>query len=427
VATLGVGSAGGQIVLFLASPVLLRLYTPADFGLFTLTYSAAGLLVTLCSWKIERLIVLVPSRRQALDLLTAVIGLAVTGSTTLLLVLLVSRPLVAIPIDAGLLWLLPLSVTMIAVSAGLRALAVRSRAFAAVATAQVCRSLVFMGGAIGTAVSWQSGITRGAMVMLIWQVIGDLAAVMRLGWAVRKFVLVLVLRVQLRQAARSVRRHGSLIAALGLSQLVCSINHQIPISVVAFVFGTAVAGLYSVANSLVAVPCSILATAIAEVVNQRLARLYVERMPIARVLQRTMMTTAVAGIGPFLALALLAKYIVPLLIGPQWTGAVPAVTILSLSSYLFFIEAPAGYVAAIVKARRYILVWQLMRCTSLTLSGVLAVLGCLSFIGWLILIAVLDGCLYVFEMLYVWSLTRKADADCRTDLTKTRTADTGGH
>jgi O-antigen/teichoic acid export membrane protein len=168
--------------------------------------------------------------------------------------------------------------------------------------------------------------------------------------------------------------------------------------------------LYSLAIGLVAAPCSVVAAAVADVVNQRLARLYAERRPFSHLLARTMGTMALVGIGPFAAIALLGPVVLPVLMGPQWVNAGPAVTILSVASYLFFVEASAGYVAVIVRARRYILVWQALRFGSLSISAALAAFKVVSFTGLLVLLVAGDCCLYLLEIVTVYRFVRRAEA-----------------
>jgi O-antigen/teichoic acid export membrane protein len=413
VAALGSGTLLSQATMCLATPVLLRLYSPADLGVYALLYSYSALLSTLCTWKIERLIVVVPSRQASLHLLTALVAIAVVVTFALLLFVTVVITLNVLPFEGALLWSIPFSVFVLAVSAGQRSTLIRERAYRVAAMAQIARSVVFLGGAIATALWWHGSILMGALPMLLWQITGDLAGLLLQSWANGSVIRLKLKRPRLRRALLTVRNQGSFLGALGASQVICSINQQIPISAVAFAFGRAQAGLYTLAIGLVAVPCSVVATAVADVVNQRLARCYAERRPFSHLLARTMGTMALVGIGPFLGIALLSPVVLPVLMGPRWVNAGPAVTILSVASYLFFVEASAGHVAVIVRAQRYILVWQALRFGSLSFSAAFAALKVVSFTGFLIVLVAGDCCLYLLEMIMVYRFVRRAEAAWR--------------
>jgi len=411
---LGIGALLSQSILFLSSPILLRLYSPADFGLFTLLYTTVGLLATLCNWKVERLIIIVPSRREALLLLTALAVVSIGGGALLLVLTAGIAAAGWRPFDANILWPVPFAMAAVAISAGLRALLIRMRAFGAVAVAQVTRSTVFTGGAIVTALLWPDYLLYGALAMLLWQVVGDLAALLVQAWSGRRTIRVLLLRPHLAKAAAAVRSHRRMLGALGVSQVICSINHQVPISAAAFVFGPVYAGWYSLANSLVAVPCSVVSAAASEVTTQRLARLYADQKPISQLVVRVSLGMALVGFAPFLGIALLAPSILPVVMGPRWVEAGPVVAILAIASYLFFVESPAGHVAPILGARRYILVWQVLRCISLAFAAGLALFGAVSFTGWLVLMVVGDGLLYLLEIAAVYYLARRMETSWRT-------------
>jgi hypothetical protein len=78
--TLGTGALLSQAILFFAAPVFLRLYEPADFGLYSFAYRMIAMAATIGTWKIERLIVVVPARATAVRLLTALVSIAAVAA-----------------------------------------------------------------------------------------------------------------------------------------------------------------------------------------------------------------------------------------------------------------------------------------------------------------------------------------------------------
>src|SRR5690349_18538112 len=78
--TLGTGALVSQAILFFAAPVFLRLYRPADFGLYSFAYGMITLAATIGTWNIERLIVVVPARATAVRLLAALVAIAVAAA-----------------------------------------------------------------------------------------------------------------------------------------------------------------------------------------------------------------------------------------------------------------------------------------------------------------------------------------------------------
>ena len=81
-----VGTALGQIITVLVSPVLTRIYTPDDFGLFAIYISIVSILGVVISLRFETAIMLPEDDDEAVDLVILSTGIAFGLSLLLLLV-----------------------------------------------------------------------------------------------------------------------------------------------------------------------------------------------------------------------------------------------------------------------------------------------------------------------------------------------------
>lgn len=404
VTALGSGALLSQVILFFAAPVFLRFYQPGDFGLYSFTYASISLMATLGTWKIERLIVVVPARATAVRLLAALIAIA-AGAAALFAILIFFAWTIADELPAGtsdklaLMWAAPISMFILLSTTGLRFYSVRVRRFKSIALAQASRAMVFATGIIATAVFARGSVQHGAMIMISWQVVADGCALLIQLRANRETVRLLVLRPRIRMSLAVLRSHRSTLGVLAVSQIISSVNQQIPISTVMLAFGAVPAGWYSLATQFVYAPCSIITSAVSDVVNQRLSRLHAERKPFSHLVLRISVSLAMFGVLPFATIAVLAPTLLPVLLGPRWAGAAQSVSVLAIASYLFFIEAPAGNVALIVQARRYIVLWHIARMASLVGLAAAALFGLIPYSVWLALTVVSDGLLYLFDVI----------------------------
>jgi O-antigen/teichoic acid export membrane protein len=418
-AVLGTGAVIAQFILFLAAPLFLRLYRPAAFGLYSFAYGAIVLLATLGSWKIERLIVVVPARATAIRLLAALTAIAV-ASAVLLAVL-------ALPVwmagnafprlarsELALLWPAPLAMLILVVSAGFRNLSIRTRRFRAVAAAQVTRAAVFVAGTIATGLVWHGSSGNGALLMLSWQIAADGCALLVQLGANRREASLILSRPRLRRSLAVLMRHGKTVGTLALSELINSINQQLPISTITFAYGATHAGWYSLANSFVAAPSNIVTSGVSDVANQRLARLNAEQKQFSHHVLRTTLGMAAVGAVPFAAIIFLAPALLPIVLGRHWVGAAGSVSILAVSAYLSFIVGPAARVALIVDARRYILLWHSLRLAALAGLGAAALYGWITYNLWLALYAAANALLYLLEAFAGRLFARQAEASWRT-------------
>jgi O-antigen/teichoic acid export membrane protein len=418
VTALGSGTLLAQAILFFAAPVFLRLYQPGDFGLYSFTYASISLIATLATWKIERLIVVVPARRTAVRLLTALIAIA-AGAAILLLVLISLAWLIADDLPASapeklaLMWPAPLSMFILVATTGLRFYSIRLRRFKAVAVAQASRALVFTAGTIATALLWSGSAQYGALVMISWQVAADTCAFLAQLGANRGTARLIIVRPRLRSSLAVLLIHRKTVGVLALTQIISSVNEQIPISTVALAFGVVPAGWYSLANQFVFAPCTIIASAVSDVVNQRLSRLHAARQPFSHLVLRMTVGLAIAGIVPFAMVAVFAPTLLPILVGPHWLGASQSVSVLTVASYLYFIEAPAGNVALIVGARRYIVLWHMLRMGRVVGLAAAALFGWVPYAVWLILSVAGDALLYILDVIVEFILARAAESKWR--------------
>jgi O-antigen/teichoic acid export membrane protein len=415
---LGLGTLLSQVILLIATPVFLRLYEPADFGLYAFAYSSVVLIATVGTWKIERLIVIVPERSTAIRLLAALVWIA-AGAAVLFLALVPLIVAVAgkfVPeLHKGppLIWLAPVSMLVLVASTGIRFYAIRTGKFSAVATGQVSRTIVFSAGVIATALYWHGLAGPGALIMLAWQIGADFCALLIQVQANRPTLRLIMKRPRLRASLAVLRTRRKTMGVLAASVVIGALNYQIPISTVMLVFGPASAGWYFLANTLVFAPCNVIASAVSEVSNQRLSRYHAAHKPYSQILLRTTLAMVAGGIIPFTALFVLAPVLLPRIMGPQWLGATQSVMVLAVASYFNFVGSPGGNIALIVDARRYMLSWYVSRLVIAVMLAIAAALGLMSYSTWLASKVATDSVAFLSEGVSGYIFARLSEARWR--------------
>jgi len=413
--TLGSGALLSQAILFLAAPLFLRLYEPADFGLYSFTYSTIALIATIVTWKTERLIVVVQAKATAIRLMVALLLIALGGTLVLFVLLLLTERLAGmLPIQPALdlrrlMWPAPVSMLVLVAMTATRLYSIRVAKFRDAAVAQAIRAVVFVAGIIGTAVIWQGMHGHGAIVMLSWQIAADACALAVQLRANRRVMRLMVLRPRVRQSFVILARHKKTVSALALSELIRSANQQLPLATVTLAFGAVPAGWYSLATAFVSVPGSVVALAVGDVVNQRLSRLHAGGRPIAHLVLRTVIGMAAVGLVPFAAISLLAPALLPVLLGHKWSDASRTVSIIAIASYLWFVTEPATNVPLIIGAKRYIILWHALRMANWISFGIAALAGLTTYTGWLWLTVAGSSLIYALESALGFFIARSAD------------------
>jgi O-antigen/teichoic acid export membrane protein len=246
--------------------------------------------------------------------------------------------------------------------------------------------------------------------MLSWQIAADgCALLIQLGANGREASLILR-RPRLRQSLRVLMRHSKTVGTLALSQLIDSINQQLPISIITLAYGATFAGWYSLAAQFVGAPSSIVAMAATEIANQRLSRCHAQQRRFSHLVLRTTLGMAAAGAVPFAAIIFLAPALLPVALGQRWVGAAASISLLAVNSYLWFIVNPAGVVALIVDARRYIVLYHFLRLVSFGGLGAAAFYGSITYHMWLLLFVATNALILLLQAVASYLFARKAEA-----------------
>jgi O-antigen/teichoic acid export membrane protein len=415
IGALGLGALLSQTIFFLAAPAFLRLYQPGDFGLYSFYYGLLTLLATLGTWKIERLIVVVHRKSAAIRLFAALILIAAAASIFLLVLigLMYLMDVQRLPEMAKifpLVWFAPAWMFIQLVTMGLRSYSIRIRKFWTVAAGQILRAVLFAIGTIATAIIWKASEKNGALVMLFCMMIADTCALIVQIWTNSRTVHLVVSRPRVRKSWIVLLKHVKTIGALAASQSLAAVYQQMPISTAALAFGAVPAGWYSLGNVFIAGPSSVITSAVGEVVNQRLSRLFASRKPFSFLVLRIAAMMAGVGLLFFMTLGIVASSrLLPAIFGLQWLDASPTILILLISSYLAFVRSPGSGVALIVDAHWYILIWNALRTVCLAGLGTAAVLGLISYMTWLALMVAVDSIFYIVDILTCFFFARTVE------------------
>ena len=418
VTALGFGTVLSQGILIVGAPVFLRLYQPADFGLYSLAYGWIMLIAMLTTWKIDRLIVVVPDRFTAVRLLASLAFLAAGAAIVVLAVAAMAGPVIGrftteVPDSIRLLWLAPFSGLAFSIMTGLRCYSIRLKKFRLVSAAQIVRASIFVIGSVLTALvcDWTAG--SGALVILSWQIVADTAALLLHINGNRKAVRVIVTRLGFRHSVGVLPAHVKTLGVLATAELLGALNQQVAVSVAIIAFGATAAGWYSFAMLAVGTPTSIVASAVSDVFNQRVSSLHARRRPFASVVLTSTLVMALVGILPFTLIAVLAQPALALVMGAKWVGAHVSITILAVSNFFCFVSAVPGNIPLIVGARRFLLLWQVTRLASMAALAAAAVLAPMGYVAWLVVKVAIDSAFYVVEIAAGPVFAHATEADWR--------------
>jgi O-antigen/teichoic acid export membrane protein len=259
------GTASGQVLAVMCTPLLSRFYSPTDFGVFSVINALAMVLGTVLAGRYELAIPLPKSDEEArlvlvLGSLIIVVGAFSATIALWLLTPFITSTLAAPALGSWLIW-----VPLIAASlAGFRLLnqwALRQQRYAATARRNLISSVSTL--VVQIAAGWRGAGAGGLVAGLgLGQGLGALSLVRRSG---------LRGRVRWSGLRRVGRRYARFPLILMPSGLLNASGAYLPLVLVAGLYGTTAAGWLGFTQRILAVPISLIGQAIAQVYLSELA------------------------------------------------------------------------------------------------------------------------------------------------------------
>lgn len=374
VAMVAGGTALSQGLVVLTSPVLTRVYSPEEMGVFAIYTSALAILAAVVCLRYEQAVALAATAEGSANLvaLSTAVALVVSGLAGLGLYL--ERGAVAAYLGPGagrLLWLFPLSLSAAGFAQAAAGWATRQRAFASMTRARLAET--------GLQVCLQIGLGfagGGVMGLVAGRVLGQGAGASVLA-ASRSEAGERPLRsVSLRgmwEAAVRFRRFPLLAAGAGLLN---SAGTQIAQLLLGLFYGAQVAGWFALGQRMVGVPMLLVGQAVAQVYAAEVARLARENpAAIRRLFQQSAVRLLLIGAPPILLLGAVGPRLFSLLFGPDWREAGTYTQVLVFMMLAQFVVVPLSYTLDALERQDLQLIWDAGR--------LLLVLGALLAAHWL--------------------------------------------
>jgi O-antigen/teichoic acid export membrane protein len=353
------GAALAQAIPVAISPLLTRLYSPAEFGAWAFYLGALAILAVLATARLEYAIVLPRRDSEAAALTSGIVVLAMIFSASCFVVsVLLGTFVPGYQTSSGLgryAHVLPLSLILTAVlQAGFYWLN-RCAQYGHVAVSRVSLSAVtggaqVLGGAVGAGVG---GLVLGAIA-------GQLAA-------------CATVRVALRDAWRGIEgapKHAmraalheqrTFAAYMVPGQLANIASAQVPIAFIGIAFGPAAAGFYALAERALFAPMSIVGNSVGDVYRQHAAAAVARDGTCRALLLRTAARLAGFAIVPVAVLLAWGPDLFGLIFGAAWRESGEIARVLAVTLLFQTISSPLSHTVLITGHPRWDLVWQIAR------------------------------------------------------------------
>lgn len=305
IAQLSSGSAIGQVVTLVASPLLTRLYSPADFALLATFVAVVGPVSSAANARLDVVVMLPNEHADAghVAKIGAAVG-AVTGGVGALALLMWN------PTASGIVvaLLVGIAVFINSISALAIALATRFGHFQHLARSSVVRSFGVASSQLGLSA------VPGGFGLVVGTVIGAIPGLAALGPSSLRFILSGTLKTGLSLVRGYLAYPKYLVPATLLNSTAALILAT------QLVFPGSVVGQLSVALRMLAVPIALVAASVGTVFTREIA---VSRRPddIVALYVSATKKLAIVGVPFYVGVGVASPWLFPLVFGEGWALA----------------------------------------------------------------------------------------------------------
>lgn len=313
---LSTGTMIAQLIGVAATPVLSRLFTPADFGLLALFTAVTGIGATIITLRYEVRIVPAKSHGEARAVLRLVLALAVCAGSTLALLayLLPQQARISLQLaDLGD-WL-PAAFLMSMVTATVVAVSYwfnRFGEYRKLASLRVVQALLSAAcGLIAGFLAIRDGLIYATVVATA------VGLVPYLHYGLTSLASVPGSE-SMAHAARANRRAPFFLLPTALMDV---LTLQLPFFLISMWFSIESTGQYRMAWTILALPGALVGHAIAQVFFQRYSDVWPDAHAARALLVKSWKTLALLGLGPLIVVLSLGEFLFSFVLGEPWREA----------------------------------------------------------------------------------------------------------
>jgi O-antigen/teichoic acid export membrane protein len=370
IAILSSGTAIAQLIAVLISPLLTRVYTPADFGVLSVFVATLSVLAIGSCLRYELAIPLTSTDTEALNMLAlSVIVNIFFGASITLVVALFGNWIVTfadITTMAQFIYALPIGIVAIGFYRAMTFFAIREKDIAIVAktkVTQVIASIVTQ-LSLGMVVIGPAGLIAGHILS---QSAGGLSLLRRFHRQIFKVKSEVSWMYILALAKKHYRYPYFDLPASILNTL----STNLPQFLLAVVFSPTVAGYYLLATRVISVPVAIMGQAVSQSIYAE-ARDAVTNRNIDAFVRRTITMLALIIIPPMIVVFFYAPPIFNFIFGTAWHQAGEYSSWLAIGMIFQFIYSPISVILLILNLQH---IGIFLHSSSFLLSGTIILIG----------------------------------------------------
>ena len=392
------GTTIAQAIPIAISPILTRLYSPEEFGLFALFLAIVSIFGVVATMRYEMAIVQPEKSEDAINLvfLSAIISTAI--SLALFICILVFNTEIKNSLgnsDIGIvLYWVPLSVLLVGLYKSLNYWHVRNKHFGMIAKSKVGKGASMASTQVGLGAM---AITGG---LVFGYVVGFFVAVLMLLRSMIANKDFSITRFEKLRLLKNAKKYKKMPQYSALGALSNTISSQMPVLVISKVYEMSVIGFFSLTIRVLSAPMSLVSEAVGQVLIQKLSEMHHTDPAKMKPLVIKIFLILTSIMVPFTGLIFVfGEDIFAFVFGEPWREAGVMASIFVFSIAIRFAVSPLSMVLTLEHNVRLGVFWQSIYLVTITI--ILLVFSSWSINTLIIALVIHDVALYLLYFFFI--------------------------
>ncbi|MCR4410341.1 MAG: oligosaccharide flippase family protein [Candidatus Saccharicenans sp.] len=360
------GTAIAQFITYALSPIISRLFTPEDFGIFGSFSAVTGIIGALLTLDYSQASMLPKENHDAINLfclsiITTVIITFIASAISII------KPSIFYNLTRtrGLGYLLLFFITLLiaGINQASQAWAVRSKAFNRTSTSQIIRSIGSSGSRI-----LLGFMKTGSFGLIISNAFANLLASINLFQILIPDLKSMRSNINLRMMKSLAKEYLDFPLFSASQNFLNAISSGLPVLLITKYYGLHAAGAYAFGLTILQAPMSLVLTALRQVLFQKACEFQHKGQKILLLYIRTVIVLFVIAFIPSIILFIWAPQVFTIIFGAQWQLAGILARSLIIWMLFVFCNLPAIIFSRIIRIQRFVFFYDLVLLAARTFT-----------------------------------------------------------
>jgi O-antigen/teichoic acid export membrane protein len=361
------GTVIAQAIPLAISPLLTRLFSPSDFGLFALYFSVSQIISVFITGRYEMAIILPEKDEDAINVVAISIIITLFVSVISFLIILLFGSNIAYllnsPEISDYLFLVPVTVFAIGIYTIFNFWLNRKGHYKNISSGKITRSAFSSFFSIGFAFTL---LKTGGLI--IADTIGQIAAGLVVFIKSLKSDSDKLQYISKSSMMRQSKRYIHFPKFNIISGLFEKGSGQIPVILLSTFFGTTISGFFSFSQRIIAAPGALIGSSVGDVFRQQVSIEFLEKGNCRHTFLELLKLLVLLAIIPFMVVFIFSPFLFSFIFGAEWRIAGEYAQIMTVMFFLSFIVSPLSNMFIIAEKQKIDLIIQILLFGFVTLS-----------------------------------------------------------